>query len=344
MTKPNPEHKVTICHAVSGKGELKDGYNQITVDVASIFKQGHDHHIHDGRTDIIPPFEYIGIEGDVHQYPGLGDQSFLPDCRPPESTTTTTHKPYPTTTTTQKPYPTTTTTEKPTTTTTQKPTTTTTSTTTTSTTTSTTSTTTSSTTSTTSPSTTSTTVPEVNPLFGFSAVTSICIREVPTIRIVFLNARPDLAGRTGTLTLADLAGNVQSTQPLVYQPGSTVDVLYPGTRVNADGSIADVPGWNLTAEGLWARDSTDAYLRDGIRVTYEVNPTATAVVTYPPESSACFVPTNPTQPGTPISTVPSSPPPSHIAFTGSDTMVMVMAALALILVGLVLYRIRRARA
>ena len=58
---------------------------------------------------------------------------------------------------------------------------------------------------------------------------------MPTIRIVFQNTFPELAGRTGTLTMADVNGNVVSTQPLVYHPSTTVDLLYPGTRVNADG-------------------------------------------------------------------------------------------------------------
>ena len=93
----------------------------------------------------------------------------------------------------------------------------------------------------------------------------MCVAEVPTIRIVFQNTFPQLAGQTGTLTMADINGNVVSTQSLVYQPGTTVDLLYPGTRVNADGSIADVPGWNLTSAGLWVRDPSDEFLREGIQ-------------------------------------------------------------------------------
>jgi hypothetical protein len=100
--------------------------------------------------------------------------------------------------------------------------------------------------------------------------------------------------------MRDINGNVVSTQPLVYEPGSTVDILYPGTRVNSDGSIADVPGWVLNADGFWILDPSDAFLRDGIFLTYEVNPTAGPVlVTYPPESSACANPSGPFPPSTP---------------------------------------------
>ena len=86
---------------------------------------------------------------------------------------------------------------------------------------------------------------------------------------------------TGTLTMADINGNIVSTQPLVYQPGTTATLLYPGTSVNADGSIADVPGWNLNAAGFWVRDPSDEFLREGINLTYTVNPTATAFVDLP---------------------------------------------------------------
>ena len=73
-----------------------------------------------------------------------------------------------------------------------------------------------------------------------------------------------------------------------------MDILYPGTEVNAVGSIADVPGWTLQPNGLWVRDPSDEFLREGIYLTYEVNPTAGPVlVEYPPESSECANPENP---------------------------------------------------
>jgi hypothetical protein len=106
-----------------------------------------------------------------------------------------------------------------------------------------------------------------------------------------------------------LGGLLLSSQPLVYAPGTTVDLLYPGTRVNADGTIADVPGWNLNAAGYWVPDPSDASLRDGIVLTYTLNPTATATVTYPPESSACANPDGPFPPApAPAPPVAALPP------------------------------------
>jgi len=74
----------------------------------------------------------------------------------------------------------------------------------------------------------STTTPGLTPLpstFTFGAAATVCVREVPTIRITFQNQFPQLAGQTGTLTMASvLNGNVASVQSLVYQPGATVDL------------------------------------------------------------------------------------------------------------------------
>jgi hypothetical protein len=129
------------------------------------------------------------------------------------------------------------------------------------------------------------------------------VAEVPTIRITFQNQFPSLAGQTGILTMRDVNGNIVSTQPLVYAPGTTVDILYPGTHINPDGSVADVPGWNLNADGFWVLDPSDAFLREGITLTYEVNPTAGPVlISYPPESSECANPPGPFPP-TPTTTV-----------------------------------------
>jgi hypothetical protein len=131
---------------------------------------------------------------------------------------------------------------------------------------------------------------------------------VPTIRITFENRFPSLAGETGTLTFRDINGVVIGTESLVYQPGTTVDILYPGTSVNPDGSVADVPGWILNSDGFWVLDPSDAILREGIFLTYEVNPTAGPVlVTYPPESSECANPPGPFPPGTPV--IPPTPGP-----------------------------------
>ena len=184
--------------------------------------------------------------------------------------------------------------------------------------------------------------------FAFGAAATVCVREVPTIQIDFLNRFPELAGEVGVLTMSDINGNVVSTQDLVYQPNTTVRLLYPGTRVNPDGSIADVPGWILTDDGLWIRDPSDDYLREGIGLSYTVNPTATAFVTYPPESSECANPENPpttTTPPGPTTAPPGAPPGQPgLPVTGTDTtgVMAAMAAVALA-VGSTLFVVTRRR-
>ena len=191
--------------------------------------------------------------------------------------------------------------------------------------------------------TTTTTLPPGQP-FTFGAASTICIAEVPTIRIIFASPAqfPSLVGQTGTLTMNAINGGaLLSTQPLVYTPGATIDILYPGTVVNADGSIADVPGWILQPNGLWVLDPSDTFLRDGILLTYVLNPTATATVSYPPESSTCANPENPPRPpGAP----PAAPPRPGLPPTGNSPWTAAIAALTLALGSLLAVVGRRRRA
>lgn len=80
-TDPNEDHKVTICHRTGSAdgGELKNGYNEITVDIASsgLVKGGHTGHEQIGNgpgPDIIPAYEaYAKVMGEwvEFSYPGL---------------------------------------------------------------------------------------------------------------------------------------------------------------------------------------------------------------------------------------------------------------------------------
>jgi hypothetical protein len=144
-----------------------------------------------------------------------------------------------------------------------------------------------------------TTIVPPGPEFAFNGVSPVCSGDVPFISITFSNNFPQLDGRTGTLTMRDVNGTFISSQPLVFQAGATVRVLYPGATVDAQGNATDWPGWKLNSAGLWVTDPTDAIWRDGINLTYVVNPTATAFVAYPPETAACASPENPPAVSTP---------------------------------------------
>ena len=83
--------------------------------------------------------------------------------------------------------------------------------------------------------------------------------------------------------------------------------------MDANGEPIDWPGWVLNSSGFWVPDPTDAAWRDGLTLVAEINgETATASVTYPPETATCSA-NAPEQPvPTTASTVPggSTPPPS----------------------------------
>ena len=80
-TDPNADHKVTICHRTGSAdgGELKNGYNEITVDIASsgLVKGGHTGHEQVGNgpgPDIIPAYEaFAKVKGKwvAFSYPGF---------------------------------------------------------------------------------------------------------------------------------------------------------------------------------------------------------------------------------------------------------------------------------
>ena len=109
-----------------------------------------------------------------------------------------------------------------------------------------------------------------------------------------------------------------------------------------------MPGWNLNSAGFWVRDPSDEFLRAGIALTYTVNPTATAFVTYPPESSACANPDGPFPRGTPP--VPGAPVPPGgptttvtLPVTGSTENATALAALASVVAGAAAMLIARRR-
>lgn len=115
-TKPEPEHKVWVCHATSGLGELKNGYNLIHVDVASTRYEGHLQH----ATDKPKNNSKFGV---LYDYIDVNPQDLPGQCGyepPPETTTTTVVEPT-TTVITETTVPNTPTTATPSSTTTETP-------------------------------------------------------------------------------------------------------------------------------------------------------------------------------------------------------------------------------
>lgn len=90
---------------------------------------------------------------------------------------------------------------------------------------------------------------------------------------------------TLTLTWVNPDGEdlVQEGLPL------TGRVYWPGTVI-IDGVVVDWPGWMQEADGSWTQHDAYDFTRPQLQVVFEVNPEASTVVAYPPESAACANP------------------------------------------------------
>ena len=161
----------------------------------------------------------------------------------------------------------------------------------------------------------------------------MCLKDAPYIDVTF-GSQSQFNGLPATVTFIDLDGNVAGTETVTYQASSTIRLVYPGASVDGAGNPTDWPGW-MFVDGQWVVDPSDARLRDGLTVVIEVNPTATATVSYPPATAACVA--------GPRTTAPA--PAGQLPQTGSSTGVMAMVAAALLLAGGgVLYITRRSTA
>ena len=144
--------------------------------------------------------------------------------------------------------------------------------------------------------------------FSFGGVVPVCSNDVPFIEITF-SQLTQLNGLTGTLSFFDINDNFIEQRPLTYQSGTTVRFIYPGAVMDANGNAVDWPGWVRNSDGFWVPDPTDAIWRDGLNLVAEINPTATAFVTYPPATAACASPQQ-TPGATTTSTVPGGSTPT----------------------------------
>ncbi|MBF0689099.1 MAG: LPXTG cell wall anchor domain-containing protein [Cellulomonas sp.] len=112
-------------------------------------------------------------------------------------------------------------------------------------------------------------------------LTPVCDNDVPKLRYAVTPVGTD---RTSvTIAFVNPGGDdvVYADQPL------SGTVLWPGAVVGADGKGADWPGWRLEG-GTWVEGDEFDWVRPSVEVTFEVNPSASAVVAYPPSSPVCL--------------------------------------------------------
>jgi hypothetical protein len=127
------------------------------------------------------------------------------------------------------------------------------------------------------------------------AVEPLCISDAPFIDVTF-GPHTQYVGKTAHITFLDINGNTVGTHQAPYEPNGVVRLVYPGASVDAQGNATDWPGWKLAPNGDWIPDASDNFLREGLTVRVEVNPTAEAKVSYPPATSGCANPDIPPPP------------------------------------------------
>jgi LPXTG-motif cell wall-anchored protein len=97
-------------------------------------------------------------------------------------------------------------------------------------------------------------------------------------------------------------------------------VLWPGAVVDDEGNPLGWPGWVQEADGTWVEGGPWQWVRPSVEVTFEVNPTKTVTVDYPPSSPECA----------------TNPPTDGLPETGANQVWPTLAGVALVLGGVAL--------
>ncbi len=115
-----------------------------------------------------------------------------------------------------------------------------------------------------------------------ASLSAVCDADVPRLQYALDPVGTD--HRTVTITFVNPTGGsdvVYADQPL---SGS---VPWPGAVTDASGRGVDWPGWRLEG-GRWVEGDEYDWARGSVQVDFHVNPTASAVTTYPQSSASCL--------------------------------------------------------
>jgi hypothetical protein len=154
----------------------------------------------------------------------------------------------------------------------------------------------------------------------------VCDNEVP--KLTYKVAPIGTPNKTVTVTWINPTGPdvVLSDLPLE----GTIN--WPGAVEGPDGRGIDWPGWTQLADGSWVQGDEYDWVRPGVDVKFEVNPSDTVTIAYPPSSPNCN--TNPPGEEVLASQVLSSGPTSAVlSSTGSEVGPLAAAAAGLVVVG-----------
>ncbi|WP_217616620.1 LPXTG cell wall anchor domain-containing protein [Cellulomonas sp. GbtcB1] len=173
---------------------------------------------------------------------------------------------------------------------------------------------------------------------GIARAEAVCLASAPALS--YAVEPVGTSSTTVTITWHNPGGEdlVQSGLPLSGQ------VYWPGTVV-VDGVVVDWPGWTQLPDGSWTEHDAYDYTRPQIEVTFEVNPSASTVVSYPPASAVCANPPQSQVAGVVVTSDVLAAPEdvqaasAVLAVTGADATPLLLAAGLLLLVGGVLVAI-----
>lgn len=162
-----------------------------------------------------------------------------------------------------------------------------------------------------------------------TVLTPVCDNDVPKLRYVVTPVGSDKTTVTVSFVNPDGEDVVYADQPL------SGTVLWPGAVVDASGKGVDWPGWRLEA-GKWVVGDEFDWVRPSVEVAFEVNPTASAVVAYPPSSPVCL--TEPERSDVLVAggSKPAAPPAARaevLSATGSTVGPIALVAGGLLLAG-----------
>lgn len=165
-----------------------------------------------------------------------------------------------------------------------------------------------------------------------TVLTPVCDNDVPKLRYTVTPVGSDRT--TVTVTFVNPQGDdvVYADQPL------SGTVLWPGAVVDASGKGVDWPGWRLEA-GKWVQGDEFDWVRPSVQVDFEVNPSGSAVVAYPPSSPVCL--TEPERSDVLVAGGPAAKPAAKpaaakaqvLSATGSSVGPVAMIAGGLVLAG-----------
>lgn len=166
-----------------------------------------------------------------------------------------------------------------------------------------------------------------------TVLTPVCDNDVPKLRyaVTAVGSTRDTVDITWV--------NPQGDDVVLADLPLTGTVLWPGAVVGADGSGADWPGWRLEG-GTWVQGDEYDWVRPDVTVRFDVNPTATVTVDYPPSSPQCLT----APPRTEVLAAGDDAERSEVlAATGAQVGLLAAAAGGLVALGAGAVALRRRR-